>query len=62
LEDVITNFERVCDHCSNIAVCMLRVSEEDDNGKEERAPWFEEEYRRLREKYALPRKKADTPV
>lgn len=26
LSDIITNFERVSDHCSNIAVCLLEVS------------------------------------
>ena len=26
LEDIITNLERVSDHCSNIAVCMIQVS------------------------------------
>ena len=27
LSDVITNFERVSDHCSNIAVCLVQVNE-----------------------------------
>ena len=27
LSDITTNFERVADHCSNIAVCMLQVNE-----------------------------------
>jgi phosphate:Na+ symporter len=61
LEDMITNFERVSDHCSNIAVCMLRVSEDEfdtheylGSVKTEKAPWYEEEYRLLLEKYALP--------
>lgn len=26
LSDVITNFERVSDHCSNIAVCLVQVN------------------------------------
>ncbi|MCH5340424.1 MAG: Na/Pi cotransporter family protein [Acetatifactor sp.] len=29
LTDIITNFERVSDHCSNIAVCLLQVSEDE---------------------------------
>lgn len=29
LADVTTNFERVSDHCSNIAVCLLQVSEDE---------------------------------
>ena len=64
LDDVITNFERVSDHCSNIAVCMIRVSEDGfdtheylDLIKEEKANWFEEEYYALTEQYALPGKK-----
>ncbi len=65
LEDMITNFERISDHCSNIAVCMIRVNEDGfdtheylDVIKEEKAPWFEEEFYRLSKKYALPDKKA----
>lgn len=64
LDDVITNFERVSDHCSNIAVCMIRVNEDGfdtheylDLIKEEKSRWFEEEYYTLAEKYALPDKK-----
>lgn len=64
LEDMITNFERISDHCSNIAVCMIRVNEDGfdtheylDVLKEEKAPWFEEEFYNLSEKYALPEKK-----
>jgi phosphate:Na+ symporter len=61
LEDIITNFEQISAHCSNIAVCMLRINEDEfdthgylgkiRNGHE---PWFEEEYKRLSAKYALP--------
>ncbi len=29
LSDIITNYERVSDHCSNIAVCLLEVSEDE---------------------------------
>ena len=29
LSDVITNFERVSDHCSNIAVCLVQVNEDE---------------------------------
>ena len=28
LSDITTNFERVSDHCSNIAVCLLEVNED----------------------------------
>ena len=64
LEDMITNYERISDHCSNIAVCMIRVNEDGfdtheylDVLKEEKAPWFEEEFYELSKKYALPDKK-----
>ncbi|MCI7107378.1 MAG: Na/Pi cotransporter family protein [Lachnospiraceae bacterium] len=64
LEDIITNFERISDHCSNIAVCMIRVNEDGfdtheylDIIKEEKAPWFEEEYYTLSNRYVLPSKK-----
>lgn len=29
LSDITTNFERISDHCSNIAVCLLQVSEDE---------------------------------
>ena len=29
LSDITTNFERISDHCSNIAVCLLEVSEDE---------------------------------
>ena len=29
LSDITNNFERVSDHCSNIAVCLLQVSEDE---------------------------------
>lgn len=64
LEDIVTNFERISDHCSNIAVCMIRVSEDGfdtheylDIIKEEKAPWFETEYYTLSNRYALPGKR-----
>lgn len=64
LEDLLTDFERVADHCSNVAVCMLRVSEDGfdtheylDLIKEEQADWFRREYARLAAQYELPEKK-----
>ncbi len=29
LSDITTNFERISDHCSNVAVCLLEVSEDE---------------------------------
>ncbi|WP_022750415.1 Na/Pi cotransporter family protein [Lachnobacterium bovis] len=64
LEDIITNFERVADHCSNIGICMIQIN---DDGyetheyleiiKQERYPWFEEEYKELSKKYSLSKDK-----
>ncbi len=28
LSDILTNYERVADHCSNIAVCLIQVEED----------------------------------
>ena len=67
LEDIMTNFERVSDHCSNIAVCMIEVR---DNGFEthgylehltnEDNPEFAKECRQYYKQYQLPQlKKAD---
>ena len=67
LEDIMTNFERVSDHCSNIAVCMIEVR---DNGFEthgylehltnEDNPQFAKECRDYYKQYQLPElKKAD---
>ncbi len=62
LSDISTNFERVSDHCSNIAVCMLQVDEGGfdtheyiDILKEENSETFQRQYMELSEKYALPR-------
>jgi phosphate:Na+ symporter len=61
LEDIITNFEQIADYCSNIAVCMLRINEDEFDthnylGKlrNSHEPWFESEYKRLAAKYSLP--------
>ena len=64
LTDLLTNLERVSDHCSNIAVCVLEIANDDldvheymralrnqDDSK------FNEYYGRFKEKYALPSSK-----
>ena len=28
LSDITTNFERIADHCSNIAVCIIQTNED----------------------------------
>lgn len=61
LTDITTNYERVADHCSNIAVCLLQVSEDSfethgylDNLKDEENIAFKGKVLAYREKYLLP--------
>ncbi len=61
LSDISTNYERVSDHCSNIALCLLQLNEENfgthefqehlSNKNNDR---FVEEVKRLQEQYKLP--------
>ncbi len=65
LEDIITNLERISDHCSNVGACMIRV--ESGGGSDTQTmldeiivqndQWFSEEYNRAKKKYILPEKK-----
>ncbi len=65
LTDLLTNLERVSDHCSNIAVCVLEIANNDDLDvheymrglKKEDDSKFNEYYDRFKEKYALPSSK-----
>jgi phosphate:Na+ symporter len=60
LEDIITDLERISDHCSNVAVCLIQVNADgfdtheylDIDMKESEA--FKEEVRTMREQYRLP--------
>lgn len=61
LSDVITNFERVSDHCSNIAVCLVQVNEDEfdthaylDELRQEDNLDFQGKVMACREKYQLP--------
>lgn len=63
LADISTNYERVADHCSNIAVCLLQVVEEDfdmheylDTMKDDSNKEFKKQYDLMRKKYVLPGK------
>ena len=58
--DLLTNFERVADHCSNIAIAMIELSQDEFdthdyiiNLKELRSHDFDELYARYAEKYAV---------
>ena len=63
LEDIITNLERISDHCSNIAVCLIQVNNGMYDTHEyidvtlKQTPWFAQEVEKLREKYRFPIKK-----
>lgn len=61
LSDITTNYERVADHCSNIAVSLLEITEDEfgahgylDSLRGEENPRFAEEVGRLKERYVLP--------
>ncbi len=56
LSDLLTNLERVADHCSNIAGCIIemRHSDLDLHGYlKTKSDEFDSEYQAMREKYAL---------
>ncbi|MCD8301229.1 MAG: Na/Pi cotransporter family protein [Clostridiales bacterium] len=65
LEDIITDLERMSDHCSNIGVCMLRISSGDNADTQlimdqivaKNDDWFRGEYSKAYEKYVLPTRK-----
>lgn len=62
LEDIITNLERVSDHCSNIAVCMIQVSSGNFDTHEyidtsiKQTEWFQEEVKKYSAIYSLKKK------
>jgi len=60
LSDLLTNYERVSDHCSNIAVCIIEISHDSfetheylKNVKENPNAVFEDLYEAYKEKYAI---------
>ncbi len=60
--DLLTNYERVADHCSNIAVCLIQVSEESfdtheylNEIKHSEGSEFTDLYAGYKDKYMLPR-------
>ncbi len=61
LEDILTGYERVSDHCSNVAVCLIEVHADEFETHEYlnlttkgADPWFREEYNKLKKTYLLP--------
>ena len=67
LADLLTNLERVSDHCSNIAGCMIEIKhdaldvhEDRERLKTEGNPRYTACYEAYKEKYALPPKPQPT--
>ncbi|MCR5691265.1 MAG: Na/Pi cotransporter family protein, partial [Eubacterium sp.] len=63
LEDVLNSLERVSDHCSNVAVEMITINDNDYNTheyfrnfSEEEEKKFQKEYENLLENYSLAKK------
>ncbi|MGN0131826.1 MAG: Na/Pi cotransporter family protein [Lachnospiraceae bacterium] len=61
LSDITTSLERIADHCSNIAVCLLQVNEESfdtheylETLKESHDADYEAHLKTYQKKYALP--------
>ena len=65
LSDILNNSERISDHCSNIAVCMIQIKDSamDTHGylnevKTSGEPSFTGYYNRFTDKYTLPKSSA----
>ena len=61
LQDLLTNIERVSDHCSNVAVCMIEAKENDfdphsylETLKENNFEWYKNAVYTYKDKFALP--------
>ena len=66
LEDMSTDFERIADHCSNIALCLMQVNEDGFEAHEyleqhwnSDNPTFRDLMERYTDKYTLPRTKKE---
>lgn len=63
LSDLLTNFERIADHCSNIAVCLIQIQDGSfetheyiNELKKTEDSYFLERFTQYTRKYALPKK------
>ena len=61
LQDLLTNIERVADHCSNIAICVIEVKEDEydthnylESLKESNLKWYKHAIIVYGDKFALP--------
>ena len=69
LDDLLTNYERIADHCSNIAVAMIEVAADRfdtheylNNVKSGASVKFEQRYEKYRDRYAFPPEGEKEPV
>ena len=59
LSDILTNFERVSDHCSNVGGCVVEIATYDAlemhkyNRKKHKSEDFEQEYKEYSHKYSI---------
>ena len=60
--DILTNYERISDHCSNIAACMIQIKEDSmdthsylNEVKYSGEPNFTKYFNRFADRYVLPR-------
>ncbi len=60
LSDLLTNLERISDHCSNIAVCMIEIAHDSfdmheyiNNLKSEKTNEYKKDYEFYKKKYAI---------
>ncbi len=65
LSDITDTYERISDHCSNIAACVIQVDLDELDAheyrkemKEKDDDWFDKEYVYYKTKYALPAKRS----
>ena len=66
LEDLLTNYERVCDHCSNVAVAQIEVAQDSfdthaylndlrsGHASTKESEQFQRRLNRYRERYLFP--------
>ena len=61
LSDISDTYERISDHCSNIAVALLQVDDDEMEGhgyrrgvKEDAPQWYNEKYNEFEKMYLLP--------
>lgn len=69
LDDLLTNYERIADHCSNIAVAMIEVAADKfdtheylNNVKHGGSVKFERRYEKYRGRYTFRRRRIPNPL